>query len=114
MNAMMGIRLSAEQIRDLEEIARVHCNTRSGLIRLAIDQFRASFRAAQERQKTEPEQRPADGSQFFQTTTGGAAMKRRKKPMTVMRAFAAGWVLGLTWGKACSAIAKQQPPKEVR
>lgn len=41
-------------------------------------------------------------------------MKRRKKPMTVMRAFAAGWVLGLTWGKACSAIAKQQPPKEVR
>ena len=43
MTSQMGIRLTDEQLSDLDEIAGTQHNTRSGIIRLAIDQFREAF-----------------------------------------------------------------------
>ena len=54
----MGIRLTEDQSRDLDQIAAELHNTKAGLIRLAIDQLLTRQKAAKEDRQKQPELLP--------------------------------------------------------
>ena len=51
----LALRLPVKDLKWLEEFAAVHCNTRLGIVRLAIRQFRNAYEAEANKQEPQPE-----------------------------------------------------------
>lgn len=51
----MGVRLPDEQFPRLDAIAQEQCNSRSGIVRLAVEQFISAYDREKERRLVEPD-----------------------------------------------------------